>query len=408
MIIAPIPANEDSRLKDLYYYELLDTAAESDFDELVELASQICKCPISLITLVDKDRQWFKSKTGLEETSTSRDIAFCAHAILQDEIFVVEDASKDDRFSDNPLVTGEHHIRFYAGAPIVSPTGYKLGTLCLIDRQPKKLLPEEERALILLSNQVSKLLEIKRANIELRKRAEELLVLKSRTLKTILQESELDKKAIATNLHEGFAQQIASAILFLSMAEEDQANGLPHLHMAKKQLHEVLVNMRKLSSEITPLAAEWLSAGELIEEFIEKTAMTYPFAIQITPAEKNGIAEPAITIAAIRALEQWFKLLSGVKSVTSVSVAVSTGKTLRITVTDNGLAHDKTDISQKMSERLIQDRIEAYDGVVTLSVSASGKNSFSMVLPGTITASSGYKAKYPQSLFKSYPHNKAS
>ena len=121
MVKAPIPYNETDRLQDLYDYQLLDTPEEDDFNEIVRLASDICKVPISLITLVDAGRQWFKAKVGLDTPETPRDISFCGHAMLNGEIFVVGDARKDERFHDNPLVTGQPDIRFYAGVPLVSP-----------------------------------------------------------------------------------------------------------------------------------------------------------------------------------------------------------------------------------------------------------------------------------------------
>ena len=160
MKIAPLPHNEALRLQDLYSYQLLDTPSESDFDELVELASRICNCPISLITLLDKDRQWFKAKKGINADGTSRDEAFCSHAILQDEVMIVKDATKDERFFDNPFVIGDPNVRFYAGAPIVSRSGHKLGTICLIDSKPKSFTKEEEALLQLLAKQASRLLEI--------------------------------------------------------------------------------------------------------------------------------------------------------------------------------------------------------------------------------------------------------
>ena len=164
---APVPATEKQRLKILWEYEVLDTIPEEVFDDLTELAARICEAPIALISLVDENRQWFKSKVGISNSETSRDISFCAHAIAQPDLFIISDATKDARFANNPLVTSEPKVRFYAGAPLVTPDGHALGTLCVIDQVPRELRPDQKTALRVLARHVMSQLELRRRSHQL-------------------------------------------------------------------------------------------------------------------------------------------------------------------------------------------------------------------------------------------------
>ena len=170
---------EAARLESLHRYRILDTKPEQAFDDLTLLASQIFKVPIALITLIDEDRQWFKSKVGITVGETHRSIAFCAHAIQQPGLFVVNDTRQDARFRENPFVVNDPHVRFYAGAPLITPEGYALGTICVIDLVPRDLKPDDARALEALRRQTQAQLELRRNLIDLeatlgeRDRAEE-------------------------------------------------------------------------------------------------------------------------------------------------------------------------------------------------------------------------------------------
>lgn len=169
MIPALIPPDEERRLSALRSYGVLDSPFEKDYDDLCRLAATICGAPMALISFIDRDRQWFKSVIGLDTREISRDLAFCAHAIWQDGVFEVPDATLDERFADNPLVTGSPDIRFYAGQPLRSPDGYALGTLCTLDRVPRVLDDRQREALSILARQVVTQLELRRAARELAK-----------------------------------------------------------------------------------------------------------------------------------------------------------------------------------------------------------------------------------------------
>ena len=156
-----LPTDEEKRLEKLRQYQILDTAAEQVFDDITHLASDVCKTPISLLTFIDQNRQWFKSNVGLPISETRRDIAFCSHAILEPDIFIVPDTLADERFAQNPLVTHDPSIRFYAGMPLITKEGYALGTLCVIDRVPRELTPDQINKIRTLAQGVIMLLEMR-------------------------------------------------------------------------------------------------------------------------------------------------------------------------------------------------------------------------------------------------------
>jgi GAF domain-containing protein len=235
---APLPDNEAQRLEELLEYKILDTPVEQAFDDLTRLAAYICGTPISLITLIDAQRQWFKSKVGLEISETPREHAFCAHAIVQPDVFIVPDATKDERFATNPLVTSDPNVQFYAGVPLITPEKQALGTLCVIDHVPRNLSPEQLDALRILARQVLKQIELRRnlANLTLqdteRKRAQK------------------SRRQFFKGIAGGFG--LASAILIMiGVVSYQSATRLIEVNSRVQQTQERLNHLKELLSLVT-------------------------------------------------------------------------------------------------------------------------------------------------------------
>jgi signal transduction histidine kinase len=272
MITPPIPENEDKRLEELYRYEILDTSFEEEFDDIVKLASQICNVPISLISLVEKSRQWFKAKIGLDVTETSRDVSFCAHSLDNCTNFLeVEDAMNDERFFDNPLVTEDPKIRFYAGIPLVSSNGYKLGTLCVINSEPQHLDEQQTFALKVLADQVMKMLELRIRNKQM-----------DRVNKRQQQQAELQNRIISIIAHD-VRNPVASIKNIIELTNNDilTENEAKELTaMAEKQLDGTLVLLSDLVEwGKTQLSAhvkhtEKIHLHSLINEKLDKFEVT--------------------------------------------------------------------------------------------------------------------------------------
>ncbi len=202
----PVPDDENERVRELRDLGILDTLPEDGYDQIVELVALLCQAPMSLVSFVDRDRQWFKAAYGLSISETSREISFCAHSILHEGIFEVPNTQQDSRFIDNPLVTGDPGIRFYAGAPLITPNGHKLGTLCVIDKVPRKLNDSQRHILTTLANQVVTLLELRHHALRLEREVverewmEDALRLEHGILNSLVQAS---KDAIFVKNREG-------------------------------------------------------------------------------------------------------------------------------------------------------------------------------------------------------------
>jgi signal transduction histidine kinase len=255
MKAAPPHPQEEARLAALDTLEILDTLPEARFDDLTRLASHLCGTPIALVSLVDHYRQWFKSRIGLETPETPRDFAFCAHAILGEQLFVVEDAHADERFHDNPLVTGGPHLRFYAGIPIKGASGHPLGTLCVIDHQPRQLTPSQAEALAVLGRQVEAQLLLRLRVRELERREEELRSQRD-TLASIQQQKDLLLHKVMHDFKAPLSSILTNATftLYRPHLPEELLRAARDIRDTADGLQRTVSNLLDASGEELPLA----------------------------------------------------------------------------------------------------------------------------------------------------------
>ena len=262
-MIAPIPDNEAARLAELESFSLLDTLPEETYDAITFIASQICEVPIALISIVDRDRQWFKSRVGLDATETPRDVAFCAHAILEPEsVMIVPDATADDRFATNPLVTEDPSIRFYAGAPLVTKSGMALGTLCVIDRIPRTLRPSQIQALEALSVQVAALLELRWTVDELKRNQQRL--------EEVMQHRET---FIATVSHE-IRTPLSAVVGYIDLLAD------PKGQISDKERGEMLATVGRQATDVSHLIEDLLIAARAESGSLQVTCVDVNVAAQ--------------------------------------------------------------------------------------------------------------------------------
>jgi len=274
---------EEIRLAELYSYGILDTEEEEDFSQLLDLATGITGCPMAAISFIDKDRQWFKSKRNIPMRQTRRDIAFCHYTIRQDGVMLVQDAREDSRFRHSPLVTDTPHIVFYAGAPILGHTGKKLGTVCVLDSSHERELNEEQRkSLMIIANQVSRLMELKRKNQSLIKYTNRLIEAEKSLQRLSIREEESERSFIAQQLHENFAQTLAATKLYLDFAESEKDLTTTFLARSKNNIDMIIDEIKVLSNYINPVDTRQADPRFLLRDFVDQWSMGSDIEVDFT------------------------------------------------------------------------------------------------------------------------------
>ena len=336
---AQIPLNEAKRLKNLETYSILDTLPDADCDAITKIAAGICNTPISLVSIIDKNRQWFKSNHGLKAKETPRDFSFCAHSILNpNKLFIINDATKDKRFFDNPLTINDPNVVFYAGAPLNSSEGYPLGTLCVIDNKPNVLSKNQKESLKLLAKQVVNLFELRKRNRELSNANEEILRLNEQLTEFSYRLSHDIKTPIS-------GIKYLSEILqedYAGLLDDKGKNWLNLISSRSAYLYSLVEGMLNFTKVInTEIVFEVFNFEELLERVKWSFNWEKTYEISYSNCDINMMQSRIAFIQIFQnLLSNSIKFISESKPIISISVEVKS-KFYNITYIDNSAGIDE-------------------------------------------------------------------
>ncbi len=376
------PANEAERLKALLSYEILDTERENDFNALMELAAQVCGCSIAAISFVDKERQWFKAEKNLFASETGRDISFCGHTILQNDVMIIPDARKDERFAGNPLVTrDENKIVFYAGAPITNPDGYNLGSICVIDNNPRPAITEQQKeALKGIAHQVVRLMELRLKNKLIKEQGEKLLEAEKTIIRLNFSEQEKEKKDIARELHENFAQTLAATNMYLEMAGSTPEMTRQFLEKSKENIRSIITGIRNLCQTIVPTTLPDEDYTGILQQYIRDWQLKHPVQLNFLHHHQGGLIQPEAGLVIFRVIQKLL-LLTEKSQASSATLRLQKNDDWLLQLEHNGNAisnncHD----SNSLLNRLMA-RTSSVNGKFIISSNEKGKIVYNISIP---------------------------
>lgn len=386
-MIAALPPNEFERLRKLRDYDILDTLPEQEYQDIVQMAALICGTPIALVSLVDADRQWFKAKVGLEASETSRESAFCAHALLQpDTLFMVEDATRDARFLDNPLVTDGPMINFYAGAPLKTIDGHVLGTLCVVDRKPRTLNPSQQEALLALSRQVMTQLDVRIKLVELERAQTQLREMSAHQERI----KEDERKRIAREIHDelgGLMMGIKSYLSFaVDSAERRAEPPEPHLQNAWKLADTAIETLRRVITDLRPSVLDQLGVWAALEwfagEFAERTQLSC--SVEIDPSIAETAVDQQRSTALFRIVQETLTNVARHAGATTVAMQVRReDDCMLVEVRDDGRGIDQPELLKRDSWGIagMYERVRYFGGTLAIDGQAGQGTTVTVRLP---------------------------
>lgn len=364
---AQLPLDEEIRLSELEAYNIMYTPPEKEFDDLAELVKQITHCTYAAISFIDKDRQWYKASVGSARTEVPRELSFCSHTILQKKTLVVPNATLDERFSGNPAVTGGAFIRFYAGTPIVSANGYNIGTVCVCDSRELTFDDQQIRAMEIIALQVTKLLDLRKRNALILKKADALIDIERKTLQRTLNEQEKERQLIGIELHENFAQIVASCLMYLNVAEDTDSASAPFVQKAKRQLGSLVDEMRKLSKSFNPINVPCIDLEDILSDFLLQLNKKPWFDIEMRWKDKASNIPSDLALNIFRITAQYLEMLSCNGDKVEAVIYVDPSQSINVKI-DCGSIKNSTELleEQSLSFNTILNRIELHRGMYEL------------------------------------------
>ncbi len=381
MQVAPFPPDEELRIENLLSYGILDTEEENDFNELAELVAQICNCPYALISFIDQERQWFKARRNVNMKVCPRNLSICSHTILQEDVMVIKDTKKDQRFFDNPLATGVYKISFYAGVPIISAEGFKIGTVCAMDKRPKLAFTNDQKNnLRIISHQVATLLELNKKNKQAEVSSDALVAGEKKIVQLSITEHDEERSFIANELHENFAQTLAATKLYLDFAEKSKELSSYYIKKSKSNILQIIKEIIALSKSMLPSTFEGADYLEFIKELLHEYGLQNNLEIRFRHDGNLNcyISNTGLTIFRIIQYQLKNANVCGAKN---LSINIKTGKSIRLEFVDDGKNSDEFESERGMLLQHIETRIGILNGTVNVSLDKQGHNLVRIEIP---------------------------
>lgn len=380
MQVAPMPNNESNRLKNLLSYGILDTKKEKHFDDLAELIANVCNCQYALITFIDQKRQWFKSTRQIKISESTRDISFCAHTILQDDVMVIRNTKKDKRFFDNPFVTKGYRISFYAGAPIITTAGYKIGAVCALDKKTKNVFTAKQKnALKIIANQVTTLVELGVKNRLVTEQKNAVVAEFQKIAQQTLTGQDEEKVFIANELHENFAQTLAATNLYLDFAEQSKETGVDFIKQGKSFITQMIKDIKVLSKSMLPTTYENADYLEFIQEMLNEYGLHNNIKISFRHHGKLDCYTADIGLCLFRVIQYQLRIAKHCKA-NKIAIKINTGDSIHLEITDDG-KEDPAELERIRLLKHIETRIGILKGTTYAGYDKSKLNLLDIEIP---------------------------